>query len=90
MATFISIVGTKRFMTRNSYWMAHPIHSWNDDYLPYLKDSVKWLERLEKRMLKIYKKYTKLTKADYDQFKNGELWLNAKQALKKGIIDRID
>lgn len=89
MATYIAMAGDKRFMTKNSYWMAHPMSTWKADYINFVKDSLKWLNRLDKRLDGIYKKYTKLNKADFDKFHTGELWFDAKECKKKGIIDKI-
>lgn len=89
MATYVAMCGTKRFMTKNSYWLAHPMASWSSDYINFMKDRAKFTERLDKTLDKIYRKYTKLTKADFNKFHNGELWLNASQCKRKGIIDRI-
>lgn len=89
MATYIAVVGDKRIMSTNAYWMAHPLASWEGDYLEYMKDSMEWLDRLDKRMDGIYKKHTKLTKKDFNKFKHGELWLSSTQCKKKGIVDII-
>jgi len=89
IATYIAIVGHKRFMTSNSYWMGHPMTSGKNDYLPYLKDDLKFIERLNETLLKVYKKYADFSDADIQKMENGELWLNAKECLKRKIVDKI-
>jgi ATP-dependent protease ClpP protease subunit len=89
MAAIISIVGDKRKMYYNSFWMNHPLSEGQADYLQYIKDRVAFLVQLENTMTKILTKYTKLNKIDLHRCEAGELWLNAQDALKKGIIDEI-
>jgi len=89
MAAIISLTGTKRFITPNAYWMQHAISGTMSDYLQHMKDATKFFVRLEKQSEEIMKKYTKLAKKDYEKINNGELWLNSKEALEKGIVDEI-
>jgi len=89
MATFISIAGTKRYMTPNAYWMAHPISSMKGDYIGFLKDSMEWLNDLEKTCLNMYSKKTNIPKALIEKCRRGEVWLNAKQCLKYNVVDEL-
>jgi len=89
MATFISIAGDRRFITKNAYWMAHPISLMKADYIGFLKDSMPWLKGLEKRCLSMYLKKTNLPKETIEKCKRGEVWLNAKQCIKYNVADEI-
>lgn len=89
MASLIFVCGTKRFISKNSYFMGHPASFGMHDYSSFVKDRVKYCSELEEKLIKIYKEKTKLTKTDIDKMKTGELWLNAKQCIKKGIADEI-
>jgi len=89
MATFISIVGDKRLIRPNAYWMAHPIASMKSDYLGFLKDSMEWLNDLEKRCLDIYRKYTNIPENLIIKCQRGEVWLNAKKCKKYSIVDKV-
>jgi ATP-dependent Clp protease protease subunit len=89
MAAMISIVGTKRYMTKNAVWMEHCCSDLVGDYLTHIKDRTNYLIRLEKRMDTILKAKTKLTNKQMTQIKNGELWLFAPEALQYGIVDKI-
>jgi len=55
MASLISIVGTKRFITENSYWMQHSAAEAVADYLQHIKDRTKYLERVETQMTELMK-----------------------------------
>lgn len=89
MAALISIVGTKRYIYPNSYWMQHPLSTMVGDYTSFIKDHMKFIEEYEQLMLDIFKQHTKLTSEDLIKLQNGELWLNAERALEKGVVDEI-
>ena len=89
MAAVISVVGKKRFMTKNATWMNHSTSDLLGDYLTHIKDRTNYLMKLEKKMNGILTSRTKLTKYQLNQIKNGELWLFAEDALKAGIVDKI-
>ena len=89
MAAMISVVGTRRKMYANSFWMQHPLSSGQADYLQFIKDRTLFLTNLENIMTDILKKHTHLTKLDLHKIEAGEIWLTAKQALEKGVIDEI-
>jgi len=89
MAALISVVGDKRFMYANSYWMQHSTSDIVGDYIQYIKDRTRFLCEFEHRTEKILKLNTKLTANDITKIRTGELWLNADQCLEKNIIDEI-
>lgn len=89
MGSFISIVGTYRFITKNAYYMMHPMAAGTYDYLPYIRDKVKFLEEFDARMETYYKKYTRLPMEIIEKAKNGEVWLNAEKCLEYGVVDKI-
>jgi len=89
MAALISIVGKKRNIYYNSYWMQHPLSEGQADYLQFIKDRTKFLIHLDNITNNILRKYTKLTKLDLRKCSVGELWLSADECLKKGIVDKI-
>jgi ATP-dependent Clp protease protease subunit len=90
MASQISVAGDMRYMYENSWWMAHDMKGGiNGDYTGKVIYRAKWLEQHYQYLIDSYRKFTKLTDKDLELAKNGELWLNAEQCLKKGIIDKI-
>ena len=89
MAAMISVVGVKRYITRNAVWMEHSTSDLVGDYLTHIKDRTNFLIKLEKKMDAILKNTTKLTSKQMNQIKNGELWLFAEECLQYGIVDKI-
>jgi len=89
MAGLISVAGNKKVMSNTAVWMAHDIHSYHHDYATKIIDSVEFLKEEQKKVFDFLGKHTKLSKADLEKARNGELWLSAKDCLKKGVIDSI-
>jgi ATP-dependent Clp protease protease subunit len=89
MAAMISIVGKKRSIYYNSYWMNHPLSEGQADYLSFIKDRTTFLIHLDKMTENLLKKYTKLNRKDLIKIATGELWLSAEECLRKGIVDKI-
>lgn len=89
MGAMISIVGDKRSMYYNAYWMNHPLSEGQMDYLQFIKDRTKFLIHLDSMTENLLKTYTKLTKRDLVKISTGELWLAAKECLEKGVVDKI-
>ena len=89
MAGLISVAGDRRVMSHTATWMAHDVHSYVEDYATKMIDRVEFLKEQQKKIFDFLSKHTKLSKADLEKARNGELWLNAKDALKKGVIDSI-
>ena len=88
-AGMISVCGKRRFITKNSFFMAHELQISNSDYLSKIKDGHNLNLLLWENILKLYKEKTKLDEQDYDRIQRGELWLNPQQCLEKGIVDEI-
>jgi ATP-dependent Clp protease protease subunit len=89
MAALIFITGKVRRIYNNCHVMFHPLTGGQTDYLQFVKDQTKFLVQLEKSMDKLCKKYTKFSSMDLHKMNAGELWLNAEEALKKGVCDEI-
>jgi ATP-dependent Clp protease protease subunit len=89
MAALISIAGDKRIIYANSYWMQHSTSDIVGDYIQYIKDRTKFLCEFENRTEKMLKLKTKLSANDIMKIRSDELWLNAEQALAKGVVDEI-
>lgn len=89
MAAMISIVGAKRYITKNSVWMQHSSSDMLGGYVQHIKDATAFLIKMEARMNHIIKQKTKLSNRQMTQIKNGELWLFAEECLQFGIVDKI-
>jgi ATP-dependent Clp protease protease subunit len=89
MAALISIAGDRKYIYSNSYWMQHSTSDIVGDYIQYIKDRTKFLCEFESRTEKMLRNKTKLSNMDIAKIRSGELWLNADQALQKGVVDKI-
>lgn len=90
MGGLISIVGNKRYMTKNSWWMGHDMSGGiRGDYSGKIQYRADYVNKTWNMIENHLKTYTKLTKQDLLTLRNGELWLNPQECLKKGIIDKI-
>lgn len=89
MAGFISVVGDKRLITPNSYWMGHPMFDVTAGNPQTIKDHAIYIEKLEGDLQSIFKKKTKLTDVEFKKMMNGELWLSSKECFEKGIVDEV-
>jgi len=90
VAGLMSIIGNKRYMSENSFWMSHDMRGGiYGDYSEKVLARTDYIKKCWALIENHLKKYTKLNNKDLDTLRSGELWLNAKECLTKGIIDKI-
>jgi len=91
MGLFILVSGHKRFINRNATVMYHQISSFSWGKIESLRNDIKEAERLEGICENILFAKTKITPKDLKPFKKRqkEWYLNAKEAKKLGIVDKI-
>ena len=89
MATFVALAGNIRLMTSNAHWMGHEMSRYSMDYYSKEKYRFEYEERIWLGLRKVYMEKTKLTKDDMYKIDHHELWLDAKQCLEKGIVDKV-
>ena len=88
-ATFLTVVGEKRFMSRNSYMMIHQLSSTFWGTYSNFEDEKENLDLMMKTIKDIYKKYTKLPMKKLDEILKHDLMWDAQTCLKYGIVDEI-
>jgi ATP-dependent protease ClpP protease subunit len=90
-ATFISLAGTKRFITRSSWVLVHQIRSWFGGMYTHeqLKDEMENSGNIMKSLNIMYSEHTRIPKKKLDQFFKHDLYIDSSQALKYGIADYI-
>jgi len=88
-ATMITVVGARRFITQNSSVLIHQLRS--DLYGTYenQKDMIESNAKFMKMMVDVYRKYTTLSTEMLSDILKRDIILNAKEALKYGIVDEI-
>ena len=88
MAGIVSVAGDRRAMTVNSIWMGHDMSGGiGGDYTTKVLDRAEHLKRYQKRLEEFIAEHTNLTDKDLMKGRHGELWLDAYECLKKGVID---
>ena len=88
-ATFLTVVGEKRYMSRNSYMLVHQLSSTFWGTYSNFEDEKKNLDLMMKTIKDIYKKYTKLPMKKLDEILKHDLMWDAKTCLEYGMIDEI-
>ena len=88
-ATFLTVVGEKRYMSRNSYMLVHQLSSTFWGTYANFEDEKKNLDLMMKSIKDIYKKYTKLPMKKLDEILKHDLMWDAQSCLDYGMIEEI-
>ena len=88
-ATFLSVVGNYRFMSRNSYMLIHQLSTQFWGKYSEFEDEKKNLDLMMNTIKNVYKEHTKLPMKKLDEILKHDLMWDAKTCLKYGLIDEI-
>ena len=88
-ATFLSVVASKRFMSRNSYMLIHQLSSSLWGKYSEIEDEKKNLDLMMETIKNVYREYTKVPMKKLDEILKHDLLWDAKTCLKYGLIDEI-
>jgi len=88
-ATFLSVVGAHRLMSRNSYMLVHQLSSNFWGTYSKFEDEKENLDLMMKTIKDVYKKYTKVPMKSLDEILKHDLLWDAKKCLDMGMIDEI-
>ena len=88
-ATFLSVVGSKRFMSRNSYMLIHQLSSQLWGKYSEIEDEKKNLDLMMETIKNVYKEHTKVPMDKLDEILKHDLLWDAKTCLEYGLIDKI-
>lgn len=88
-ATLITVVGHKRYIKPHAYILIHQISSimWGK-YMEF-KDEMDNLDKFMVMLKKIYKEHTNLPMSKLDEILKHDLWFDAEDAIKFGLVDEI-
>jgi|6_EtaG_2_1085325.scaffolds.fasta_scaffold46906_2 ATP-dependent Clp protease protease subunit len=87
--TFLSVVGSKRYISRNSYMLIHQLSSVHWGNYESLKDDMKNSKELMKMIRGIYLEHTKIPEEKLKKILKKDLWFNAEKCVKLGLADGI-
>ena len=88
-ATFLSVVGSRRYMKKHSYILIHQLSSVAWGNYEQIKDEVQNLDKFMKMAKEVYKQYTKLPMKKIDEILKHDIWFDAKTALEYSLVDEI-
>ena len=88
-ATFMSVVGSHRFMSRNSYMLVHQLSTSFWGTYANFEDEKQNVDLMMKNIKNVYKEYTKIPMKKIDEILKHDLMWDAKTCLEYGMIDEI-
>ena len=88
-ATFLSVVGEKRFMSRNSYMLIHQLSTNFWGKYSEFEDEKQNLDLMMATIKNVYREYTEVPMKKIDEILKHDLMWNAKVCLKYGLIDEV-
>ena len=88
-ATIISIAGTKRFITQNSYMLIHQLSTFFGGNYQQLEDEFENSKKCMEKIIEIYKTYTKINKKKLPGILKHDLYWDAEECLANGLVDEI-
>jgi ATP-dependent protease ClpP protease subunit len=90
-ASFMSIAGKKRFMTKNSYMLVHQIKSGCNGTYEHLLDDFLNSKDIMEKMILTYVKYSggKLTKTKLKEILKHDRYWDYSKCIKYGLVDDI-
>lgn len=87
--TFLSLCGKKRYINQHAYMLIHQLSSTMWGKYEECKDEMKNLDKLMDMIKQIYKEYTKVPIDKLDEILKHDLWFNAGESMKYGLVDEI-
>ena len=88
-ATFMTVVGSRRFMSRNSYMLVHQLSTQFWGTYSNFEDEKQNLDLMMKNIKNVYKEYTKIPMKKLNEILKHDLMWDAKTCLEYGMIDEI-
>ena len=88
-ATFLSVVGDSRFMSRNSYMLIHQLSTSFWGKYSEFEDEKQNLDLMMTTIKNVYKKYTKVPMKKIDEILKHDLMWDAETCLGYGLVDEI-
>ena len=88
-ATLISVVGKKRYMTKNSLMLIHQLSGADSGKFYELQDQMTNMQILMSTINKTYLNKTKIDQETLLKLLQKDLWLDAETCLSYGLVDEI-
>jgi len=88
-ATFLSVVGNKRYISKHSYMLIHQLSSNFWGKYSEFQDEKQNLDLMMDTIVNVYKEYTKVPVRKLNEILKHDLMWDAKTCLKYGLVDEI-
>jgi ATP-dependent Clp protease protease subunit len=88
-ATFLSVAGSKRFITPNSHMLIHQLSSGTWGQYEKMKEEVENLDNLMAKIKKVYLNYTLIPEKELSEILKKDIYFDAEKCLKLGLVDSI-
>ena len=88
-ATFMSIVGARRYMHKNSFMLIHQLSSGMEGKLSEMKEEMVNFDMFMQTIRQLYKDHTKMSFEQIDALLAKDTWLDSKTCLEYGLVDEI-
>lgn len=88
-ATFLSIAGTKRFITPNSYILIHQLSTFFGGNYQQIEDEFINSKKCMEKIIDIYTKHTKINKKKLPGILKHDINWDANECIKNGLVDEI-
>ena len=89
-ATIISVVCSERIIRPNSFMLIHQLSSGFWGKMEEIKDEFINLKKLTKKIKSIYKEHTTIEKEQLKGLLKRDLWLDSKECLEYGLVDKVE
>jgi ATP-dependent protease ClpP protease subunit len=88
-ASLMSVVGNKRYMTKNSAILIHQLSSEKKGKYQELEDDMKNMQQFMEKIKKIYLAKTNIALPKLNELLSHDLWLDAETCKNLGLVDEI-
>ena len=88
-ATFLSVVGTKRFINKHAFMLIHQLSGIAWGKYEELKDEMISIEKIMKMIKDLYAERTNLPEKKIDEILKHDIWFTAEECLQYGLVDEI-
>lgn len=88
-ASLLSVYGDRRFMTKRSFVLIHELRTATQGPYSSLVADAAHSRDLMRMMVDVYSAKTNMNRRDIERLMAHDTWLDARQCLRRGIVDEI-
>ena len=88
-ATFMSVAGTKRYISPNSYMLIHQLSTFFGGNFEQIQDEYINSKKIMEKIMQIYKSHTKINKKKIPNILKHDLNWDAQECMTNGLVDEI-